>query len=81
VLHQAERVPSVMIGVLGLLVAFEVGWIGWTTVLSERYGGLPWLQVFAANLLAAASMGWYLWRRHPTLIRKVDRALAGHPQS
>lgn len=81
VLHQAERVPSAMIGFLGLFVVFEVGWVGWTTVLSQTYGGLPWLQVFAANLLAAGSMGWYLWRRHPTLSRKVDDALAGQPQS
>lgn len=81
ILQQAERVPSVMIGVLGLFVTFQVGWIGWTTVLSELYGNLPWLQVFVANLLAAASMSWYLWHRHPSLGRKVDRALAGHPQS
>ncbi|HYW32156.1 MAG TPA: hypothetical protein VE869_11660 [Gemmatimonas sp.] len=82
VVNAAEKTPSALIGFLGLFVAFEVGWIGWTTVLSQRdgFGELSWLQVFVANLIAAVVMGWYMWRQHPSLAGRVDRVVAGAPE-
>ncbi len=80
VVNASERVPSAFIGFAGLFVAFEVGWIGWTTVLSQGFGELTWLQVFVANLIGAAAMGWYIWRQHPNLAGRVDRVLAGQPE-
>jgi FtsH-binding integral membrane protein len=80
VVNAAERVPSAFIGFAGLFVAFEVGWIGWTTVLSQGFGELSWLQVFAANLIGAAAMGWYMWKQHPALPGRVGRVLAGAPE-
>lgn len=80
VVNASERTPSAFIGFAGLFVAFEVGWIGWTTVLAQGFGELTWLQVFAANLIGAGSMGWYLWRQHPKLAGRVDRVLAGQPE-
>ena len=77
VVNGAERVPSAIIGFGMLFVAFEVGWLGWTTVLAQGFGNLTWLQVFIANLLAAAAMGLYMWRQHPTLPRRVTEELAG----
>jgi hypothetical protein len=57
---------------------FEVGWVGWTAVLAEgSYGKLSWLQVFLANIIAAGVMGWYMWRQHPALPRRVGAVLAG----
>jgi hypothetical protein len=77
VVDKAEAVPSAFIGFAGLFVAFEVGWIGWTTVLAEGFGDLTWAQVFVANLIAAGSMGLYMWRQHPALPARVSAVLAG----
>ena len=77
VVNSAERVPSAFIGFAMLFVAFEVGWVGWTTVLAEGFGELTWLQVFLANLIAALTMGLYMWRQHPSLPRRVTQELAG----
>jgi hypothetical protein len=75
VVNGAERVPSAFIGFAMLFVAFEVGWVGWTMVLSEGFGELTWLQVFIANLIASAAMGFYMWRQHPNLASRVTREI------
>ena len=80
VVNSSERTPSAFIGFAGLFVAFEVGWIGWTTVLSQSFGQISWLQVFVANLIAAGAMGWYMWKQHPALAKRVDRVVAGQPE-
>ena len=77
VVNGSEKSPSAMIGFGMLFVAFEVGWLGWTMVLARGLGELTWLQVFVANLIAAAAMGLYMWRQHPALANRVDNALAG----
>ena len=60
-------------------MAFEVAWYGWSAILSrsDRFGNLAWYAVLVGNLIAAASMGVYLWRAHPTLARRFNAALAG----
>lgn len=80
VVNQAERTPSFFIGFAGLFVAFEVAWVGWTTVLSEGFGRLTWAQVLVANLIGSAAMGFYMWRQHPSLPARVDAVLAGAPE-
>ncbi|MCU0636923.1 MAG: hypothetical protein MUE41_18795 [Gemmatimonadaceae bacterium] len=79
VVHSSERAPTVLIGFIGLVVAFEVGWIGWTAVLADRtnFGSLAWYQVFIANLLAAAAIGTYFWRQHPALGAKINQTIVG----
>lgn len=77
IVNAGEKTPSVLIGFLGLLVVFEVGWVGWTAVLSQGFGELTWLQVFLANLIGAAAMGLYMWRQHPALPGRVGAMLAG----
>ena len=77
VVNEAEKVPSALVGFLGLVVVFEVGWLGWTSVLSQGFGSLSWLQVFIANLVGAAAMGLYMWRQHPALPGRVNAVLAG----
>lgn len=76
VVNAAERVPSAILGFGMLFVIFEVGWIGWTSVLAEGFGELTWLQVFIANLIASLAMGLYMWRQHPTLPSRVTEELA-----
>lgn len=81
VANASERTPSAFIGFAGLFVVFEIGWLGWTAVLAEgSYGELSWLQVFLANLIAAGVMGYYLYRQHPGLAKRVELALAGSPE-
>jgi hypothetical protein len=81
IVNASEHVPSFLFGFVVLLVVFEVGWLGWTTVLAQGdFGALSWLQVFIANLLASGAMGAYLWRQHPGLARRADIDLAGTPQ-
>ena len=78
VVNAAERTPSAFIGFLILFVAFEIGWLGFTQMLSEgAFGDLSWLQVFVANLIAAAAMGLYMWKQHPASPKRVGAVLAG----
>ena len=79
VVNSAEGEPSLLIGFAILFVAFEVAWYGWSAILSrsDRFGNLAWYAVLIGNLVAAASMGVYLWRAHPTLARRFNAALAG----
>jgi hypothetical protein len=78
IVHQSQRTPAILAGFLIAFVAFELGAIGLTTLFTEsRLGGMAWYQIFLANLLAAALMFWFLWRRHPNLRSDIDRALTG----
>ncbi len=75
VIELAEKAPSALIGFVGLFVIFEVGWVGWTTVLAEGFGELAWYQVFLANVIASAAMGYYMYRQHPSLPARVSKVL------
>lgn len=79
IVHAAARVPAVLIGVLLLFVAFELGFHGFVALLAQspRFEPIAWYQIFAANLVAAVVMGGYLWRTHPNLVRQLDLALRG----
>lgn len=79
IVHRAKTEPAVLAGLLILFVAFETGFYGLTALLSqdELLGSLAWYQIAAGNLLAAASMGIYVWRRHPALGRDFAHALGG----
>lgn len=78
IVHQSVRTPAILAGFLIAFVAFELGAIGITTLLSEsRLGGMAWYQIFLANLVAAGGMFWFMWRRHPALKGDIDRALTG----
>jgi hypothetical protein len=78
IVHQSARTPAILAGFLIAFVAFEIGAIGLTTLLSESsLGSLAWYQVFIANLIAAVAMFYFMWRRHPNLRGDLDKALAG----
>jgi hypothetical protein len=78
IVHQSARTPAILAGFLVAFVAFELGAIGLTTLFAESIlGGMAWYQIFLANLLAAALMFWFMWRRHPDLRGDIDRALTG----
>ena len=66
IVHQAQRTPAIL---AGLLVAFVIMTIGFYMIAAafaeSALGQLAWAQIFVANLLAAGLMGGYMWRRHP----------------
>jgi hypothetical protein len=63
----AERDVHAGFGIL-LFVIFEFGFIGAALVLAEPIlRALAWPSVLIGNLLAAAVMTAYFWRRHATL--------------
>jgi len=78
IVHQAERTPAVL---AGLLVAFVMMTLGFYMIAaafaSSALGNLAWPQIFVANLLASALMLGYLWRTHPKLDRQLKQALEG----
>lgn len=79
ILRRSDSHPAVLAGAFLLFVVFEVGFLVLTTALPEsRALGLPsWTLVSIANVLAAITMGGYLWRAHPRLRGNLDRALGG----
>lgn len=70
--------PVVRYALLPLFLVFEVMFYGLIEVLSERTQELfPFWAVLAANTLAAAAMGIYLWRRHPKLRQRIEKTPLG----
>ncbi|HET7613941.1 MAG TPA: hypothetical protein VFK26_08435 [Gemmatimonadaceae bacterium] len=78
IVHQAQRTPGIL---AGLLVAFVMMTLGFYMIAAvfthSALGELSWVQIFIANLLAAAVMLGYLWRRHPGLGGQLRQALEG----
>jgi hypothetical protein len=65
----AERNPSWGFGLLLLFVVFEFGFVAAASLLAAPVlRVIPWPSVLGANLLAAAAMTAYFWRRHPHLV-------------
>lgn len=78
IVHQSERTPGILAGLLILFVVFQLGFYFLSAVLTESpLGGLAWYQIFIANLLASATMGWVIWKRHPGLRANLETALGG----
>jgi hypothetical protein len=77
--HGSERQPAMLAGVVILFIAFEVAFYGFVAVLqlATRLEQIAWYQVGAANFVAAALMGRYLWTRHPELTARFDESLSG----
>jgi hypothetical protein len=64
----AEYYPNLAFGIVLFFVVFEAGFLVVTmTVAQEIVRALSWPAVLVGNLLAAAAMGTYFWRRHPDL--------------
>lgn len=78
IIHQAERTPAILAGLLIMVVAFELGFYMLTALFAEGpLGQLAWYQIFIANVLAALLMFWYLWKTHPRLGGNLRSALEG----
>jgi hypothetical protein len=64
----AERNLNLGFGILLLFVVFEFGFVGAAFIFAEPVlHALTWPAILIGNLLAAAAMAGYFWRRHPNL--------------
>jgi uncharacterized membrane protein YphA (DoxX/SURF4 family) len=77
VIHVAGRDPSILIGFVMVFVAVEVAFLAFVALLEQATNlrTLAWYQVTAGNILAAASMGYYLWHAHSELGGEFEHAL------
>lgn len=73
---EAEEAPALVIGAVMLFVAFEAFFMGLLAMVAEfLLGALAWWTIAVGNVLAAVTMGWYIWMKHP----KLRAALAEDP--
>jgi hypothetical protein len=73
VAYAEDRHAYVLLGAVLVFVAFETFFIGLVTVLAQwLLEIIPWWSILVANLLAAAAMGGYLWRKHPMLAQAIS---------
>jgi hypothetical protein len=79
IMHVSDREPSYLAGLFIMFVVFELGFYFLVFALSRNgpFIDIAWYQIGAANLLAAAFMGRYLFRRHPGAAHNLNEALAG----
>jgi hypothetical protein len=79
--HWGVDNPVVRYALLPVFLVFEVLFYGFLLILSERTHELfPFWAVVSANTLAAASMAFYLWRRHPAFRDSIrDTPLGAAP--
>jgi hypothetical protein len=64
----AERNVNLGFGILLLFVVFEFGFVGVAFIFAEPIlHTLTWPAILIGNLMAAAAMAIYFWRRHPGL--------------
>lgn len=79
ILRGSDREPSLMAGFFVLFVVFEVGFVGFTYLLtkSTALGNIAWYQVGAANILSALVMGRVLFRQHPEALHNMTATLSG----
>jgi hypothetical protein len=64
----AERWPQLGFGIILLFVIFEACFtMAAYLIAAPVLHALTWPAVIVGNLLAAAVMAAYLWRRHPSL--------------
>ncbi|MGH7318009.1 MAG: hypothetical protein ACRELA_00045 [Candidatus Rokuibacteriota bacterium] len=67
-LVQAEKNPNLGFGILLLFVVFEFGFVLVAMLSAEPVlRAVTWPAILVGNLLAAAAMAAYFWRRHPNL--------------
>jgi uncharacterized membrane protein len=69
-----ERFPIMFFVLLVLFLCLQVGFFFLDLALgAQLLGRLHAWTVVAANLLAAGTMALYQWKRHPSVLRGVER--------
>lgn len=69
-----DRQPYLLFGAVLLFVTFETFFIGLVAIAANwLLDVIPWWSIAVANLIAAAAMGTYLWKRHPQLVAALGQ--------
>jgi hypothetical protein len=80
VAFQVERVPSTLFLAIVLFAVHEFGFYVVVAILAQPLlGALAWWSVAISNAVAAAGMGYYLWRQHPRLREQLAKHPLGAP--
>lgn len=75
-ISEAEKDPPMLLGLVLLFVTFEVLFFGLIAIMASwLLDSLKWWTILVANLIAAAAMGFYLWRMHPHLQEELSKPL------
>lgn len=70
--EQVRRFPPLAFGLLILFVVFEVFFITLVAILGRwMLQELAWWSILIGNMLAAVTMGTYMWRAHPELAGRL----------
>ncbi|MQA90451.1 MAG: hypothetical protein GEU90_09475 [Gemmatimonas sp.] len=79
IVKRAEREPSILAGAVVLFVMLEVGFQLLLSMLGSIpvFGAVAWYNVAIGNVVAAITMGAYIWRAHPELKAEFVDALGG----
>lgn len=78
IVHQAERTPGILAGLLVAVVMMTLGFYMIAAAFTHSaLGQISWVQIFVANLLASGLMLGYQWRKHPRLEQQLKQALEG----
>jgi hypothetical protein len=69
-----EKFPIMFFVLLVLALCLQVGFFVLNIALGTELTGMlrPWT-VIVANVLAAAGMAFYQWKRHPSVVKNIDR--------
>lgn len=72
---QSEENPSLLLALVLLFVTFETLVAGLIAIVAAwLLDQIAWWAILVGNLIAAAAMGVYLWRRHPRLTGELEYA-------
>ncbi|MEX0912023.1 MAG: hypothetical protein WD737_12925 [Gemmatimonadota bacterium] len=77
--RRAEAEPTLLAGAFILFIVFEVAFHALLSMFGSIavFGAMTWYNVAIGNLVAAATMGTYVWRAHPELKAELNFALSG----
>lgn len=78
--YEVELFPHALFIVVVFFAVFEFGFYVILAILaSPLLGALAWWSVAIGNTIAAAGMGYYLWRAHPKLRDQLREHPLGEP--
>jgi hypothetical protein len=72
--RRARTTPPLILGALLVFVTFQALFMGVLAIAAEHLlGALAWWGVAIGNLLAAVTMGYYVWEKDPALKQALEQ--------
>jgi len=74
IVRRIRKRPPLVLGALLVFVVLQTLFLGMVVILAEfLLGALAWWAIAVGNLLAALSMGYFVWEKDPSLQKGLDR--------